>query len=279
MTVPNLERLKKNVQVDIEHAERGDDAARGSIVVYIPDDGPPRLRLTDYSGTVTSKVVSYIDLIHTLEESVTIRRLEHDPFETFKLPVLPAGLLLMDLQKNRVDTILTMTGVIGPGTILFILEDKDRTTTYDIYMPALAWRAAWSATNHNVTDLSLVSLSPDHQGPPGPDTELYHYPFSHVYQGGNRLGAAVPERVCWPALRGIPMEAHEIPDRAVRRFLETPNDVGHDGKMKTLMSESGENTEQAVMSEIEHRGGVPHDWLTPAAMTIQDLHDQKRRES
>jgi hypothetical protein len=33
------------------------------------------------------------------------------------------------------------------------------------------------------------------------------------------------------------------------------------------------------LDAIEKGGGLRHEWLEPCAMTIEDLHEQRRRES
>ena len=297
MNLEELERAKKNVQVDIRRAELGEpralseasnhrgagadtgwpDASRESIVIYLPSSGPPTALLTDDWGRATPTVLSYVDLLYTLEESAVLEELTRDPLEHTPLPSIPPGTLLVDRFGTSRQTDYVFTGVIEPARHLFILEYpvEEEIKTYELPMPHVCWRALWSETHRTLSNLSIAFLSPEHQGSVTPETELYHYPFEHVYAGtGPRL-----ERVCWPVLNMMRVEPRDIPEKAVVAFLNSPNEAGHASKIDTLLTESGIETAEELLKEIENRGSIPHDWLTPAAMNIQQLHDQQRRAS
>jgi hypothetical protein len=280
MNVQELERAKSNVRVDIRRAELGEHQSpetpsQESIVLYLPPSGPPCAMLTDEEGRVTPKVISYLDLLYTLEESAILEDLKEDSVRHAPLPALPSGTLLVDLFQSPSNTDYAITGIVEPDTHLFILEEGDEIVTYDLPMPRVVWRALWNQDARSLKNLSIAFVSPDHEGPVTPATELYHYPFEHVYAGN---GSQV-ERVCWPALNNMRIEPRDIPEKAVIGFLNSPNIAGHARKIDTLLSESGIDTPHELLTEIERRGSIPHDWLTPAALNVQQLHDQQRRDS
>ena len=105
MNVQELERTKSNVRVDIRRAELGEHqspetTSQGSIVLYLPQSGPPCAMLADEEGRVTPKVISYLDLLYTLEESAILEELKQDPVRHTPLPPLPPGTLLVDLFQS-----------------------------------------------------------------------------------------------------------------------------------------------------------------------------------
>ena len=298
MNVTELERAKKNARVDIRRAELGGtlpgdlsgDLPTGanpaehpqpptpeSIVIYLPPSGPPTALLTDPAGRSTPKVLSYLDLLYTLEESAHLDELSEDHERHTRLPPLPPNTILVDRYENTQQTNYVFTGVIEPATHLFILDypGEEEIKTYELPMPHVCWRAAWCETTRSLSTLSIAFVSPEHTGPVTPGTELYHYPFEHVYAG---TGPTL-ERVCWPTLQRMKVEPADIPEKAVVAFLNSPNQAGHASKVDVLLAESGIDTAEELLEEIERSGAIPHDWLTPAALNVQQLHDQKRRSS
>lgn len=283
MNVQELERVKDRVNVDIRSAALGEPpmdgsgspAPPGSIVLYIPPSGPPCAQITDEAGRVTPKILSYLDLLYTLEDSAILEDLKTDPLKRTPLPPLPAGTILVDLLQKSSETTYAITGVLEPATHLFILEYGEDIDTYELPMPHVVWRALWTESTQQLQSLSIAYVSPDHEGPVTPETELYHYPFEHVYAGPDDQ----PERVCWPTLRDLRLDLRDIPEKAVAAFLNSPNKAGHAQKIDTLLLESGIDTPDELLKEIERRGVVPHDWLTPAALNVRQLHNQQRRTS
>lgn len=260
MNVQELERVKDRVNVDIKSAERGEPpgdagspAPPGSIVLYIPPSGPPCAQITDDEGRITPKIISYLDLLYTLDESAVLKELKTDPLKKTPLPPLPPGTLLVDLFQKSSETTYAVTGVLEPATHLFILEYGEAIDTYELPMPHVVWRAAWTESAHQLRSLSIAFVSPDHEGPVTPDTELYHYPFEHVYAGSDTK----PETVCWPALYDLRLELRDIPEKAVVAFLNSPNKAGHAQKIDTLLMESGIDTPDELLKEIERRGAIP----------------------
>lgn len=133
----------------------------------------------------------------------------------------------------------------------------------------LDWRGHPSSDRPTLMALCAPGL----EGEPDAHTELYRWPFSNVYHHfGNAL-----EGVCWPTLGRIELDFSEIPEKAVGGFCEIPNDAAH--YTRDLSPNAPVSGYREFLDAIEKGGGLKHDWLEPCAMTIQDLHEQRRRES
>ena len=285
MDEQQLEHLKQTVRVDVLRAESGSSAGakdgprpvpRPSIVLYLADGEPPRVLVTDARGRVLPKVLSYVDLLYTLDESSVVEELARDPEERRRLPPLPEGALQVDLIERASGSSYVVTGVLPPETHTFPVDRGDASEIFEVPMPRIVYRVEWHEATRRVRAFSLAVLSPEHEGPVTPATEVYSYPFSNVYS----VHGALLEGVCWPVGRGIETGLHHVPDRIVRAFMGSPNDaLSYARDVQALVNEQGLDSYEDLLQSAERAGGVPHDWLTPAAMNVQQFHDQKRRKS
>ena len=285
MDEQQLEHLKQTVRVDVLRAESGYSAGaqdspqpvpRPSIVLYLADGEPPRALLTDARGRVLPKVLSYVDLLYTLDGSSVVEELARDLEERRRLPPLPEGAMLIDLIERPSGSSYAVTSVLPPETHTFPVDRGDASEIFEVPMPHLVYRVVWEEAAKRVRQFSLAVLSPEHDGPVTPTTEVYSYPFSNVYS----VHGGVLDSVCWPAKAGIETSLNQIPDRIVRAFLGSPNDaLGYARDVQALVNEQGLDSYEELLENAEKAGGIPHDWLTPAAMDVQRFHDQKRRES
>lgn len=264
-----------------------------SVLVLLQDDQLPKIQITDSNGLVAHKVVSYADLLAALDESSVVKTLEDDSRRTSKLPQLPEGTLLVDMHEQPEGRSFTLTGYLPPERYLFCLESRDQkeTRTYEIPLPYLVYSVLYDEHSATVRNFALTLCSPelgylptrepdeeepaepagliDDEGPPGPHTALYRYPFSNVYP---RYGD-FEEGVCWPTVNQVRTALKDVPVSIVRGFLELPNNSDLYGRG---LSHNGPQQSYTALLEHVEANGLPHDYLIPAAMSVQGLHDQTR---
>ena len=286
----DTERLKRGLRTEIEHALSG--AASGEsanaeslgatgdpsgVVLLMRPRRLPRALVTDARGVTTPKVLDYVELLSTLDGSATVTELAREPVRTHKVPALPTGALLLDVVERPSGASYIVSGATPAREHLFIVEEDKKSTTHLINLPPIAYRAIWDSRSRSLTNLSLALFPPGlGSGPeqaPDAQTELCRWPFSNVY---DHFGGAL-EGVCWPALPSIEMELSEIAEKAVAAFCEAPNDAGH--YARDLSRNAPVAGYREFLDAIEKGGGLRHEWLEPCAMTIEDLHEQRRRES
>ena len=300
-----LALLKDGLATEIRHASDGE--LPGSVVVLIRDDRLPMVQFTNSHGVIASKSITYPDLLGALDDSSVVESLSDESTRTTKLPVLPANTLLADVNESPAGRSYTVTGYTEPATYLFCLESNTEsyTVTFEVPLPYLVWSVVYEETSRTVSRFSLTLCSPERgypetgyprmgdpeeidappaglhkdEGPqalqegnwtpPGPDTPIYRYPASNVYHAYR--GAL--EGVCWPTMDRIQMSLKEVPSKAVRAFLELPNNMDLYGRG---FSHNGPQKGYREFLEHLEKEGLPEEYLIPADMTVQGLHDQQR---
>jgi hypothetical protein len=278
-------KLKRGLRTEIEFALSGEGASgegvEPSVVLLIKPRRLPRALVTDSRGVITPKVVDYVDLLMSLDRSAVVTELEKEPVRTLKIPDLPKGAVLLDVVERPSGSSYVVSGAVPSGEHLFVVEGGKKTTTHEVRLPAIAYRAVWDSRTSRLSALSLALCSPDLSGEPNADTELFRWPFSNTYSaftfnidGVNR---EVLEGVCWPTMRLLEMDLAEVPEKAVEGFVAVPNNA--DGYTRDLSRNAPVAGYRPFLQKIEERGGVLHDWLEPCAMTLKDLHEQRRRKS
>ncbi len=278
MAVPDIEALQENLQVEVESATSGEVPC--SAVLVLRDDALPRALVTDEMGVVHPRVISYVDLLCTLEESVVVEQLKKEPVHTVSLPPLPHGTVLADMTERASSNSYVITGVLSAAEHLVTLReshypgggDDPEVETHAINLPPIVYRALYEARRRSVTELSVALLSPEHAGDPKPDTEIFRYCFSNVYT--NFQG--VREGVCWYQKESIELELADMPEKLVRRFVSVPNNPL--SYSRDLTHNSPHRGYSELLTAIEENGGIPHEWLVPAGMTIRELHEQSDRK-
>ena len=302
-----LELLTEGLSTEIQRAGRGE--CPESVVVLLTDDRLPMVQITNSDGMVANKVISYPELLGALEDSSIVESLKNENRRITKLPELPGGLLLADVIDEPAKRSYLLTGYLPPDTYLFCLESHRQSTTltYEIPLPHLVYSAIFDESHGRVEKLSLTLCSPERGYPPikdvagereqtnspdgpgaglisdeGPrqspantwqrpalDTPVYRYPFSNVYQ--SYMG--VLEGVCWPTLGSVKTTLAGIPTEVVRTFLEMPNNTDLYGRG---FSHNGPQRDYTELLEYIEEHGLPEEYLIPAGMTVQGLHDQQR---
>lgn len=244
-----------------------------SVAVILRDDALPRTYITDSSGLVTTKTVSYPDLLAALDGSSVVEALDGSDNRRLALPELPPDTLLVDLHESPAGRTYTFTGYLQPQTYLLSLEGNGSAaiSTFEVTLPAVVYRALYSEHQSAVKALSLALCSPELQDPPSPQTALRRFPLSNVFH--NNAGGAAPETVCWPALSQRQMYAREIPRAAVRAFLELP---GNDDLYGSGLSHNGPQRTYRELLEHLAEHGVPEEYLLPAGLTVETLHTANR---
>lgn len=260
----------------------------------------PRALLTDARGVTTPKVVDFVDLLSALDDSVAIKELEREPPERrLPLPALPEGALFADVIERVSGPSYVVTGVMAAREHPLVAEgghaedDRGRVTTHDVFMPPIVYRAVWRPHDQwddaespgeargksretpreqpegSLGGLSIGVLSPDHSGPPGPDSQVFRYPLPHA---GGRNG-----RVCW-SLGGVRCALREVPEKAVSTFISAPTDAGP-GHARQVSAAAPVPDLRGFLEACEAAGGLSHDWLEPFDATVEDFHQQKRSDS
>lgn len=244
-----------------------------SIAVILRDDALPRTYITDSNGLVTTKTVSYPDLLSALDGSSVVESLDGSDNRRLALPELPPDTLLVDLHESPAGRSYTFTGYLRPQTYLLSLEGNGSASisTFEVRLPTVIYRALYSEHQSAVRSLSLALCSPELEGAPTPQTQLRRFPLSNVFHHG--AGSGGPEAVCWPALSQRQMYAREIPRAAVRAFLELP---GNDDLYGSGLSHNGPQTTYRELLEHLAEHGVPENYLIPAGLSVGALHTGKR---
>jgi hypothetical protein len=83
------------------------------VVLLLREDELPWALVTDSGGVAHSHVLSYVDLLATLDGSSVIEQLASDAVRTTKLPPLPEGTLLVDTDERLSSR--TVTGTLLSG--------------------------------------------------------------------------------------------------------------------------------------------------------------------
>ena len=275
--------LKLGLKTEIELALSGEGGSpegrsRGvspepSVLLLIRQGRMPAALVTDARGVSTPKTLDYVDLLSALDNSAVVTELEKDPVREHEIPDLPAGALLLSMTERPSGNSFVVTGTAPPATHLFVVDGGGETTTYEVPLPHVAYRAEWESATRSVRLLSLALCSPEGDATPTADTEIYRYPFSNVY--GSFGG--VLEGVCWPTLGSIETTLAQIPERIIGGFFAVPNDA--ERYTRDLSKSAPFSGYREFLGAVEERGGLEHDWLEPCSMTVRDLHDQARRES
>ena len=276
------ESLKSGLKTEIELALRGEGAGGGvpepSAVWLLKERSLPRALVTDARGVVTPKVVDYVDLLSMLDASCVVSELRKPPVRRVPLPTLPEGALFVDMIERSSGSSYVVTGVAAPREHPFVTDGAAGPTTHDLLLPHLAYRVLWHEAEGTLEDLCLALCSPDLEGPPTARTEIYRFPFAHVYDHDARYGQpARYQRVCWNGLGSVRCALADVVPAGVEAFLSSPNDaVGHAAHISPY---APTRDYVGFLAAVERNRGLEHDWLEPCAMTIEDLHHQRRRHS
>jgi hypothetical protein len=270
----------------------GESPAHGTrpSVVWIMTQGElPRALVTDARGVVTPKVLDFVDLLTALDGSCTVKELEREPPERrIPLPALPRGALFVDLVERNSGSSYAVTGAVPPATHPFVAQggfgegEGGLTTTHDVPLPHVVYRAVWReparvGEKGSLDDLCVALCSPDLEGPASADTQVFRWPYAHAYDASSDGPGAYYGRVCW-GVGGVRCGFSEIPERAVGAFVSAPNDAGP-GHAGQLSPYAPTTDLRGFLRACEDNGGLSHDWLEPFGMTLEDFHHQQRRES
>ncbi len=278
-------KLKRGLRTEIELALSGEgtsgEEVEPSVVLLIKPRKLPRALVTDSRGVITPKVVDYVDLLMSLDRSAVVTELEKEPVRTLKIPDLPVGAVLLDVVERPSGASYVVSGATPPSEHLVVVEGGKKTTTHEVRLPPIAYRAVWDSRTRRLSALSLALCSPDRRGMPNAETELFRYPLSNTYSAFtfniDGVNQKVLEGVCWPTMGRLTMDLAEVPEKAVSGFVAVPNNA--DGYTRDLSRNAPVAGYRPFLEKIEERGGILHDWLEPCAMTLKDLHEQKRRKS
>ncbi|MGF1473314.1 MAG: hypothetical protein ACFB50_16460, partial [Rubrobacteraceae bacterium] len=167
-----------------------------------------------------------------------------------------------------------VTGWIPPARYPFVLRSETSTTTHSVPLPVIVYRAHLVSSSRKLRSLALT-LAPgfplDAPVAKQLETPLYRYPFSNVYEEYD----GVKEAACWPTIDEEELELSEVPEKGVYTFLSIPNNADLYGVGTTHNAPYRGYRE--LLDAIDQDGLSP-DWLIPAQMDVNGLHDQERKK-
>lgn len=249
-----------------------------------PEDEEPLEAVTLTAGTAALKIqrggveipktCSLIDLLGFLDDSCTLDALKLPPYRTSHAPPLPRRTLRLSTIDFPDDVHYVVTGWIPPARYPFVLRSDTSTITHSVPLPVIVYRAHLVAGDRKLRSLALT-LAPGFpvEAPAAQqlETPLYRYPFSNVYEeyGG------VKEAACWPTIGDEELELSEVLEKGVHTFLSIPNNADLYGVGTTHNAPYRGYRE---LLDAVDRGGLSPDWLIPAQMDVNGLHDQKRKK-
>ena len=265
----NVSSIKNGLKVEVEAARTG--GAGQATVLILRDDRLPRALVTGDDGVVRPRVISYVDLLATLDRSTTVDLLSQEPTRRLPLPPLPAGTVLVDALERPSGNRYVLTGTIPEAEHLFALTRDGETTTFMLQLPRICYRVVWSERTRTASEFSLALCSPALTGEPTADTPLFRWPWSNVYD----IFGGVREGVCWYQRSQVVTDLAAVPGRLVRAFVAIPNEA--DRYAGDLTHNAPVGSYESFLEAIEEGGGIEHEWLRPCSLTIRDLHEQKGR--
>lgn len=262
--------IKRGLKVEAEAARAGQLGE--SVVLLLRPDALPRALVTGPDGVVRPRVISYVDLVATLDRSCAVDLLSQEPTRRLSLPPLPAGTVLVDALERPSGNSYVLTGTVPEGEHLFALTRGGETTTFVLSLPKICYRVVWNEASRTTSEFSLALCSPALTGEPTAETHLYRWPFSNVYGhfGGVREG------VCWYQRGQVITDLRQVPERLVRAFVAIPNDADRYAGDLTHHAPCG--TYETFLQAIEEGGEIPHEWLEPCGLTVEELHEHKSRK-
>ncbi|MGB3633530.1 MAG: hypothetical protein WA982_05785 [Rubrobacteraceae bacterium] len=265
----NVSSIRKGLKVEVETARAGH--AGEAVVLVLRPDKLPRALVTGDDGVVRTRVISYVDLLATLDRSTTVDLLSQEPTRRLPLPPLPSGTVLVDALERPSGNAYVLTGTIPTGEHLFALTRGGETTTFMLRLPKICYRVVWSERTRAASEFSLALCSPALTGEPTADTPLFRWPFSNVY---DHFGG-IKEGVCWYQYKQVETDLAAVPERLVRSFVAIPNEA--DRYAGDLTHNAPVGSYESFLEAVEEGGGIPHEWLVPCNSTIRELHEQHGR--
>jgi hypothetical protein len=270
-----VNEVKRGLKVEAETARAGH--AGEAVILVLRPDRLPRALVTGDDGVVRPRVISYVDLLATLDRSTTVDLLSQEPTRRLPLPPLPSGTVLVDALERPSGNAYVLTGTVSEGEHLFALTRDGETTTFMLSLPKICYRVVWSERTRTASEFSLALCSPaltgEHRADPTADTPLYRWPWSNVYD----IFGGVKEGVCWYQKGQVVTDLATVPERLVRAFVAIPNEA--DRYAGDLTHNAPVGSYESFLEAIEEGGGIPHEWLKPCDLTIRELHEQHGRSN
>lgn len=261
------------VTLVVENNAPEDEEPVEAVTLTLTPAGVPNLKIRR-GGVEIPKTCSLIDLLGFLDESCTLEALKLPPYRTSNAPPLPPRTLRLSTIDFPDDVHYILTGWMPPARYPFVLRSDANLTTHSVPMPVIVYRAHLAAGDRKLLSLALT-LAPGFpvEAPVGRqlETPLYRYPFSNVYGEYN----GVKEAACWPTIGNEELELSEVPTKGIHTFLSIPNNADLYGVGK---SHNAPYRGYRELLEAVDRDGLSPDWLIPAQMDVNKLHDQKRKK-
>lgn len=244
-----------------------------AVTLTLTPAGLPTLKIRRGAVEIP-KTCSLLDFLGFLDDSCVLEALKLPPHRTSHAPPLPPRALRLSTIDFPDDVHYMLTGWMPPARYPFVLRSDAKLTTHSVPLPVIVYRAHLAAGDSKLLALSLT-LAPDFPVDAPVErqleTTLYRYPFSNVY--GEYKG--VKEAACWPTIGDEELALAEVPEKGVHTFLSIPNNAHLYG---VGTSHNAPYTGYRELLEAVERDGLSPDWLIPAQMDVNGLHDQKREK-
>jgi hypothetical protein len=212
----------------------------------------PRLEIT-VNGVTRYKTVGWHQLLTLLDQSIVVEQLRQANVRTLKLPQLPERVLFVNTTESPQRFDITVTGWVPGLEYPFLYQER----SFLVRVPTMVYQIEWNANDKVVQSLRLAVTTDDTVTA---ESRLYRWPFSNVYGHS--------QRVCWT--EHVQCDLHEVVEKAVFGFLQTPNnrDLFGVGSSHNSPYRDYEEFLQAVVDN----GGVPVEWLIPLGKTVAEFH-------
>lgn len=232
----------------------GKEAAQRMTLTMEPGSFP-QLEITQ-NGVTRYKTVGWHQLLNLLDHSIVVEKLKNPDVRTVTIPRLPERTLLVDVVETAMWKDVFLTGWIPATEYPFVYDGH----SYLCRIPTMIYRVRWCETDNTLGTLSLCVTTDDVATV---DSPLYRWLFSNVYPGGN---------VCWTSK--VECELHEVIEKAVFGFLQTPNNRDLFGQSSSQNSPYRDY--DTFLTAVRDTNGVDPEWLIPRQETVPEFHQRNR---
>ena len=214
----------------------------------------PKLEMIE-NGVKRYKTVSWLQLLETLDKSITVSAVKENKRVT-AIPALPPQTLFLKTVEYTDHTEYVVTGWVKSQTYPFYYQErgKEEGLMFTVPLPSIIYKVVWS--QGKILKLSLaVTLENEVEK----KSKLYRWPFSNVYDHAG---------VCWHGRIECP-ELSEVVEKGVFGFLQTPNNADLFGIGQSQNSSYSNYEEFLRVVETE---GLKAEWLIPLTKNVEEFH-------
>ena len=215
------------------------------------------MEIVDSVGVARYKTTGWHELLTMLDHSIVVEKLKESRVYDVDIPRMPKDVLLTSTRLfDNGQAQVKVTGFVKGIEYPFLYQER----SYMIQIPNIVYRATWQKRGEGDGKLLSLSLATTTSDEPTEETELYRWPFSNVYSNG---------KVCW-SVQNVQCRLHEIVDKGVFGFIQTPNNRDLFGTGSS--QNSPHRAYEGFLAAIEEAHGVPQEWLIPFGKTVAEFH-------